>query len=415
MRFVDAGATVWPMIARLRGLASLPTPRPTLGDVLLAAIVLLVTIGGMLTFAEAGLGTRRPDMLVYCVLAVQAAALAFRRVVPWGAYAVAGVTTVIYSVLGYPGQVSGLAVLIAIYTVATLLPLRKVIVAGAFYEVGMVSSVIPYYPAPEQLAELIGTVIFNTVILVLALVVGVTIRTRRAYVTELEKRASLLEREREEQARLAVALERGRIARELHDEVAHALTVVVVQADAAERMVESDPQRAADALRTIATTGREALADMRSLLTGLRDTDVETQLEPQPGVADLPALADRLAEAGLPVELSVQGEPRSLPAIVELSVYRIVQEALTNALRHAGPARARVILRYEPDALELRVSDDGKGGARTDVATDEPVTGHGLIGMRERVAIFAGELRAGPRPEGGFAVEARIPLQADPA
>ncbi len=190
----------------------------------------------------------------------------------------------------------------------------------------------------------------------------------------------------------------------MHDVVAHNVSVVVVQAAAAERMVETDPERARQAMRDVAATGRQALTEMRRLLGVLRDGDASDDLGPQPGVAELRALAGTVEDAGMQVELSVQGEERPLPASAALSVYRIVQEALTNSLRHAGPARARVILRYLPDALEVQVSDNGVGGV-----PPAEHGGHGLIGMRERVALFGGELTAGPRPEGGYAVVARIP------
>jgi len=160
-------------------------------------------------------------------------------------------------------------------------------------------------------------------------------------------------------------------------------------------------------MRDVAITGRLALTEMRRLLGVLREEAAADEMGPQPGLAELRALADTVEDAGMPVELSIQGEERLLPASTALSAYRIVQEALTNSLRHAGPARARVILRYLPDALEVRISDDGSGGH----VLNEPseTGGHGLIGMRERVALFGGELEAGPRPEGGFSVVARIP------
>lgn len=405
MRSAGPRATVTVMIAALRRWTSL-------GDIALAALVAGLSAGAMYIYADsAPAGVRQPDLLAIVLILSQALALVVRNRQPVAVYTFVGLTTVFYSVLGYPSPGIGTGVLIAVYTVATHLPLRVVIGVAAIYEVGMAVSVASsswYFSDP------VGTIIFNTAVLVVALVVGVTVRTRRAYIRELEMRASLLEREREEQARLAVALERERIARELHDEVAHALTVMVVQAGAAERLVETDPAGASEALQAITTTGRGALADMRRMLAGLRAEQSGLDLAPQPGVADLPALADRLGEAGLPVELSVQGEARPLPPIVDLSAYRIVQEALTNALRHAGPARARVLLRYGPDALELRITDDGRG-AQPPATVGEPASGHGLIGMRERVAIFAGELRAGPRPEGGFAVEASIPLRPEPA
>jgi len=373
-------------------------------DALLAICVGVASILSAGRVADTG-GTTLATGAV-ALLIVQSAALTVRRRWPMAVYSVVGLITVAYAWLGYPESVGGLGVLIAIYTVAAYLPLQEAVVAAAIYVVGMLLSLIGFSrDSGIALDVLFADVLVNTLALILAWTVGVTIRTRRAYVAALEARAELLEREREDNARLAVALERGRIAREMHDVVAHNVSVVVVQAAAAERLVETDPERARQAMRDVATTGRQALTEMRRLLGVLRDSAGSDDLGPQPGVAELRALADTVEDAGMQVELSVQGEERPLPASAALSVYRIVQEALTNSLRHAGPARARVILRYLPDALEVRVTDNGSGGEQQPAEH----AGHGLIGMRERVALFGGELEAGPRPEGGFAVVARIP------
>ena len=372
-------------------------------DVVLAVSLGIVSILVASRVAEANGTTIQAGAIA--LLVVQSAALTVRRRWPMAVYSVVGVSTVLYAWLGYPQAVGGFGVLIAIYTVAAHVPLGEAIAAAAVYVVGMALSLIGFArDSGGSLDVLFADFLVNLLALVLAWTVGVTVRTRRAYVAALEARAELLEREREDNARLAVALERGRIAREMHDVVAHNVSVVVVQAAAAERLVETDPERARQAMRDVATTGRQALTEMRRLLGVLRDGDAPDDLGPQPGIAELRALASTVEDAGMKVELSVQGEERPLPASAALSVYRIVQEALTNSLRHAGPARARVILRYLPDALEVQVSDNGSGGT-SPVEHD----GHGLIGMRERVALFGGELTAGPRPEGGYAVVARIP------
>jgi signal transduction histidine kinase len=228
-----------------------------------------------------------------------------------------------------------------------------------------------------------------------------------AYVRELRERASRAEREREERAAAAAASERARIARELHDIVAHNVSVMVVQAEAADEMLERDkPERARAPIRTIEETGRAALTDMRRLLGLLRDGDEARPLGPRPGIANLELLLSKVREAGLPVELMVEGEPQPLPPGVDLSAYRIVQEALTNALKYAGQARAHVLIRYAPGALELEVIDDGAGGKN-----GGPEAGHGLAGMRERVGLFGGEFEAGPGSEGGYRVCARLPLR----
>jgi len=215
-------------------------------------------------------------------------------------------------------------------------------------------------------------------------------------------------RDRELATREAVAAERAAIARELHDVVAHHMSVMVVQAGAARAVGESDPAAASNALRQIEASGRTGLAEMRRLLGILKAEGDGEWRSPRPGLADLGELLDSMRATGLAVEAVVEGSPRPLPPGVDLSAYRIVQEALTNALRHAGGASARVVVRYERDALDLEIGDDGPGPSED----PETSSGHGLIGMRERVQLFGGELEAGPRPGGGFLVRARLPFEA---
>ena len=209
---------------------------------------------------------------------------------------------------------------------------------------------------------------------------------------------------------MAVASERSRIARELHDIVAHNVSVMVVQAEAADEMLaHASPDRAREPVQRIQATGRAALTDMRRLLGILRDSDLPPELGPQPGIANLDVLLVKVREAGLPVDLEVVGEPSPLPPGIDLSAYRIVQEALTNTLKYAGTARACVRVEFVPGALELEVADDGRG---TDAAAPGG-SGHGLVGMRERVELFGGVLEAGPRADGGYRVRARLPLRDD--
>jgi signal transduction histidine kinase len=214
-------------------------------------------------------------------------------------------------------------------------------------------------------------------------------------------------REREIATSEAVAAERAAIARELHDVVAHHMSVMVVQAGAARAVSGSDPAATAEALRQIEASGRTGLIEMRRLLEVLKAEGDGDGRAPQPGLARLDELLDAMRASGLPVEAVVKGSPRPLPPGVDLSAYRIVQEALTNALRHAGEASARVVVRYEPDKIELEIADDGVGPPEDPEAS----AGHGLIGMRERVQLFGGELEAGPRPGGGFLVRARLPTE----
>ena len=241
-------------------------------------------------------------------------------------------------------------------------------------------------------------------------VAGQVVRSRRDLTLELADRNVLLERERDERALVAVAEERTRIARELHDVVAHCVNLMVVQAAAERRSLgESDGETAA-VLGSIETTGREALTEMRRLLGILRRDGEGAPLEPPASLRGLETLAEQMREAGLPVEVHVDGERRPLPPGVDLSAYRIVQEALTNALKHAGPARAAVRVHHRARELELIVTDDGRSAPKA--VNGDP--GHGLIGMRERVALFGGSFDAGPRPEGGYRVHARLPLGAQP-
>jgi signal transduction histidine kinase len=237
-----------------------------------------------------------------------------------------------------------------------------------------------------------------------AWVAGRLVRQRQLYADAVEQRATALEREREANARAVAAEERARIARELHDLLSHSVSVMVVQAAAERSALGTDRAAPAEALAAIERTGRQALAEMRRLFTLLR-VGAPAERAPQPTLGELEPLVAQVREAGLPVELQMQGEPVALSEDLALCVYRIVQEALTNVLKHAGPARASVNVRFAPDAIELEVRDDGRGA----VATADH--GHGLTGMRERIALYGGQLEAGTRNGRGFTVSARIPLQ----
>ncbi len=235
------------------------------------------------------------------------------------------------------------------------------------------------------------------------------IRIYRSTASRAETRAALFAADREARAREAVSNERARMARELHDSVGHALNVVVLQSAGAQRVLEKKPELAGQALTAIETAGRQALADIERMLGILRAERGEETFESAPGLARLDELVARVREAGLPVEVVVSGEPRTLPPSLDLSAYRIVQEALTNTLKHAGKAHSRVTLHWTSDQLVIEVVDDGRGAA----AAPSTGGGRGLLGIRERVLLFGGELLIGPRQEGGFGVWARLPL-ADP-
>ncbi|MDX2920338.1 MULTISPECIES: sensor histidine kinase [Streptomyces] len=264
-------------------------------------------------------------------------------------------------------------------------------------------------------AQVIFVTVIMTVPFVLAWVLGDSLRTRRAYFDQLEERAARLEREREAQSKVAVAAERARIARELHDVVAHNVSVMVVQADGAAYVMDAAPDQAKQALETISSTGRQALAEMRRLLGVLRTGDAPESGEyvPQPDVEQIEDLVAQVRQTGLEVDFKVEGTPRPLPSGVELTAYRVVQEALTNTRKHGGPdAAASVRLVYFDDGLGLLIEDDGRGAAHElyeDGGADG--AGHGMIGMRERVGMVGGTLDAGPRPGGGFRISALLPLK----
>jgi signal transduction histidine kinase len=221
-----------------------------------------------------------------------------------------------------------------------------------------------------------------------------------------EERAARIERQRAEEARSAVTEERARIARELHDVVGHSVSVMTVQASGVRRLLKPEQDREREALLIVEQAGREALAEMRRLVGILKRPEEGPALAPQPSLQHLDRLVEQAGEAGLPVKVQIEGEATELPAGLDLTAYRLVQEALTNAIKHAQATRADVVVRYEDGAVELVVTDDGRGSSDGSAESG----GHGLVGMRERVAVYGGELEAGPEPGGGFALRARLPL-----
>lgn len=251
-----------------------------------------------------------------------------------------------------------------------------------------------------------GDLLFIPLLFGLCCLGGFAVRDRAERAEAAELRAAQAERERDTTARIAVAEERTRIARELHDIVAHAVSVMVLHAGAVRHRLPEALADDREALRTVEDAGRAALAEMRRLLAGMRsdgDGD-DVELGPQPGLDRLEVLLEEMNRAGLPVRLHVDGEPYPLPGAIGLSAYRIVQEGLTNALKHAGASQVDVTVRYQPDELQLEVQDNGRGGPGGDG------TGHGLVGIRERVKIYGGEMEVGPRAGGGFLLSTRLPL-----
>jgi signal transduction histidine kinase len=367
----------------------------------------LVTIYG----GARDLGSYDPLSLVLLVLTTLP--LIARRRWPIAVFAVTFGATMAHAALAREALNTTLGFLIALYTVGEYEDRRRsgltAIVAAV--SVGVLISLRA--PLPAGLSGLVQT----ELAILAAWVLGTWARDRRRQVDTAEARAERLERDREERDRRAVAEERERIARELHDVVTHHVSVIVIQAGAAERALEKRPADARSAIEAIDRTARQALTDMRRMLGilgrasaagGQRDGG-EGDLAPMPGLDRLGELIDQVRSAGTSVELSVTGERRALDPGIELSAYRIVQEALTNTLRHAPGARARVAVGYGPSALDIQVDDDG-GAAEADGAPRASGSGNGLIGMRERVSVFGGEFQAGPT-EHGFRVTATLPLR----
>jgi signal transduction histidine kinase len=250
-----------------------------------------------------------------------------------------------------------------------------------------------------------GELVFIPVLFAIGWLAGFALRERSEQAAAAEARAALAERERETAARIAVAEERARIARELHDIVAHAVSVMVLQIGAARHKLPDSPET--EALQSAEQAGRTALTEMRRLLGAMRSDGEDPELAPQPGLAALDSLVAEVGRAGLPVELHVEGEAFAVPRAIDLSAYRIVQEGLTNSLKHARASRADVTVGYDDGAVRIEVRDDGVGATSTDGL------GHGLVGVRERVKIYGGEMTAGPAPGGGFVLAARLPIERD--
>jgi signal transduction histidine kinase len=333
--------------------------------------------------------------------------LIWRRRWPRAIFAVIALTAFVQWVAEIGTSVNDIAALVAMYTIAAQCAFRWALAAGLVAELGLIMSIYQFAKtgkASEEWHNLLPQSIFVWAIWLC----GLYISTRRKYTLSLEERAMRLERERDTQVEVAAAAERARIAREMHDVIAHSISVMVIQADGASFTVETDAARAKRAMQAIGTTGRQALMEMRRMLGVLREGDGQAVLAPQPGVDQLSELIGQIRGTGLPVELAVSGAEVPLPGGMELAVYRIVQEALTNVMKHAGPsARARVELHYGDQAIEVRVRDDGRG------ATFSDGRGHGLLSMRERVAVYGGHVSAEPVPGGGFEVIARLQVKEE--
>ncbi|MFF6775290.1 sensor histidine kinase [Streptomyces sp. NPDC012637] len=372
----------------------------------------------LLWVVSAPSGTEGTPAAYVGVAALFSLVVAMRRRMPEKMLVLAVALGLAQLALGLHPFMADFAMLVIIYTVAAHDGPRwasRLALAGGLSAATLAQLRWPLEGGNESSAAKVFFTVIMTVPFALAWVLGDSLRTRRAYFAQLEERASRLEKEREAQAKVAVAAERARIARELHDVVAHNVSVMVVQADGAAYVMDSSPETAKQALETISSTGRQALAEMRRLLGILRTGEHQEAGEyvPQPDVQQIEDLVEQVRGAGLAVDFKIEGTPRPLPSGVELTAYRIVQEALTNTRKHGGPdAGASVRLVYFDDGLGLLVEDDGRGAPQEmyeDGGADG--RGHGMIGMRERVGMVGGTLDAGPRPGGGFRISALLPLK----
>jgi signal transduction histidine kinase len=380
-------------------------------DVAIALVMTAVTVGG--AYGEAH--PSQPNALkafghhpipstpnqAFLLVAVAGLALAWRRKYPLTVLAVSTAAVSLYSLLGFVNGAALLSPAVALYAAAAAVSARRAVVAAGLTLVALMASTA----AASPLGPTGGGFFLIPALVAAATFGGIALSSRRAYVASIRARA-------EDEARRRVDEERLRIARELHDVVAHTMSTINVQASAASAVLTDRPQEAARALAAIRAASKDGLRELRAILKVLRQADEADPTTPAPGLDGLDALIANARQAGLPVTLRVAGQPAALPAEVDLAAYRIVQESLTNSIRHAGPATASVSLSYTGAELLIEVADTGRGPPHATPQAGQAggATGHGIIGMRERAAAVGGSLRAGPGDAAGFVVTARLPL-----
>jgi signal transduction histidine kinase len=402
-------------------------------DALLGVVVAAMQVQGNIAKPDDGGDRALTDLgyLGYALLAVSGLALAGRRRWPVPVFAVTALASLVYYAVDFPDGPGWIGLFVAIYTLTAYGDGRRSLaIAGG----GIAALTAGWFVAAVDVEPraAIGWVFFRVAASVMAAALGESVRSRRVVAAEALERARQAERTREEEARSRVAAERLRIAREVHDTVAHAIAIINVQAGVTAYLLDKRPERASEALLTIEQTSAQALHEMRAVLGVLRDPD--NGRVPHPGLDQVPELAALAREAGLDVALELPSAPAPLPSAVDHTAYRILQESITNVIRHVGPARVTVALEYGAEALEVRVTDDGGRDTADDTAdgtadstadstagggdgsgpprpaAHPPGPGRGIVGMRERCGLLGGELTAGPRPRGGFEVTARLPL-----
>lgn len=376
-------------------------------DATLAVVLTAMLVAGAVGEGNATIKGRpilpHPGIAAYALVAVAALVLVARRRAPVATLAVSLGAVVLYTMLGYVDGSAAVAPMVALYTVATTGRLRRALYAAVIIVVALDATAIVFQPSALGTG---GATVFPFVAAA-ALFAGVAVANRQAYVTSVEERALLAEQTREEESGRRVDAERLRIARELHDVVAHSIAMINVQSGVAAHVIDDRPDQAKEALVAIKGASKDALRELRGILDVLRSADDTDLTSPAPGLAEVEVLVDAANRAGLRASVVTTGSPRALPAVVDLAAYRIVQESLTNALRYAGPASVSVALSYQPAQLVVEVTDDGRGPGEPAGAVGG---GHGIIGMTERASAVGGTLHAGARSQGGFAVRACLPV-----
>lgn len=397
-----------------------PRIEPWLLDASVTVVLAVTGVVALFVYTDpGGIDYAEPDALGVAVVLVVTLPLIVRRRYPVAVGLFTAAAVLPFIAVDYAMPTAAAVMLIAVYTAANYATLSASVLVVTVQIAVSVAYTLASASRHEELTPDTGpSVIISGLLILGAWGIGRAVRSRRLYTAELEDRARRLERANDVEVRAAIAEERSRIARELHDVVAHHVSVMTVQAAGARRALHRDVDRTAVALEAIEDIGRSALAEMRRVVGVLRTPDGDDRgaqpatLAPQPGLGDLAQLAEQMRDAGLPVDVTVDGEPGAVPVGVDLAAFRVIQEALTNTIKHAGPSAATVHVRYLPSEVHVEICDDGHGVA---AALEGRRPGHGLLGMRERVALYGGTLAAGPRRGGGYEVRAKIPYDSNGA
>jgi signal transduction histidine kinase len=380
--------------------------RMIITDVLLGVGMFVLSLGALFVWGTGDEAELRPvDIWVYPLVALQTLSLIWRRRFPVTVLTLTIIGFVIDRGLNYPSSWAFFGIAFAMYTVgAQLEPRRSLLIGGITLDIVLLWTIIGIFVNDVEPLALVS----ELAVLGFPLLIGREAYHRQQRMIELERRAIRAEHEREQRAAEAVVNERVRIARELHDVVAHEITVMTLQTAGARRVLDRDPDQATQAMHAAEAAGHRALTEMRRLLGMLRTSDPKATA-PQPGLSSLDSLVDQMNLAGLQTELTVHGERRALPLGVDLNAYRIIQESLTNTLKHGGPdVHAAIAVTYDESSLSVEVIDDGRGASTMQTASNG--SGQGLVGMHERVALLEGSLTVGPKPGGGYRVAAELPI-----